>query len=445
MSVFESVSDDTLFKIISETKNNVKTKKPNTEITYILPLFIEEEICIQGVDLPLITPPSSITPKNVSFLIKPLPFGDCKLSRSQKMCETLTIAHKKCFKVSQRFMRLLEIITNYKQEALFTHIREPFLKNNYKLPFKSYYDYYKVEDALISIERNPIPKALVKYLGVNLRAALSSSGIQLTNWSQNQIIIGNSQLEAYYFNKKIRLSEQRTQIRTSLRHARTCLVLATILQGFDLYIPNYMDVRGRMYPQFKLFSRTSGVIKHLLGEGTSKKITIPGLRSLLQAYYRGNAELSQEFEDYLKTLIFSKKTLTRQMFTFFDKKPINFSKTKNPLYFMLIHMELLAVKTEKKTAINIEIDQTASGVVFLAFLTRNKQLAMVSNVISYENSCPYTYCRENFESFYTNNMKKRSNKFLIFATENRKLHKYALMCFCYNQTHTGRLEDFIKT
>jgi hypothetical protein len=181
MSIFESVSDDTLFKTISETKTNLKTKKPNTEITYILPLFIEEEICLQGADIPLITPPKNVTPENVIFLIKPLPFGDCKLSRSQKMCETLTIAHNKCFKVSPRFLRLLEVTTNFKRDIYLSGFHQLFLENDYKLPFKTLRDYFRVDSALVAIEANPIPKALVRYLGVNLRAALSSSGIKLNN------------------------------------------------------------------------------------------------------------------------------------------------------------------------------------------------------------------------------------------------------------------------
>jgi hypothetical protein len=43
----------------------------------------------------------------------------------------------------------------------------------------------------------------------------------------------------------------------------------------------------------------------------------------------------------------------------------------------------------------------------------------------------------NLDSFILEN-----SDVINFLCESRNLHKYAIMCFCYNQTAKGRIEDF---
>jgi len=57
---------------------------------------------------------------------------------------------------------------------------------------------------------------------------------------------------------------------------------------------------------------------------------------------------------------------------------------------MHLHMELIKSEKINKTDVNVELDQTA----------------------------------------------------IIFFLSSRKLHKYALMCYTYNQTHLNRIQDF---
>lgn len=220
-----------------------------------------------------------------------------------------------------------------------------------------------------------------------------------------------------------------------------CLELAKLLAGFDLYLTHTIDVCGRLCPSFKLFTRGSGVYKYFLCDKVEILISISGLKNLMFAYYAGSAEKFFEFQNFVNRL---KRSIKKNIFDFFYKNFIDFSKMDAPLYFMLLHTELLTLREIKKTSVNIEIDQTLSGVVFLAFLTRNRRLAEVVNLISLENSCPYTFCLENFKKFYEDCMEKRSERFFNFGTTNRELHKYALTRFCHNQTYRSRLEDFIE-
>lgn len=98
-----------------------------------------------------------------------------------------------------------------------------------------------------------------------------------------------------------------------------------------------------------------------------------------------------------------------------------------------------------KTAINIEIDQTASGVVFLAYMLKNKKLAEAANIINCTSipKCPYTHCMNKFEEFYKLKFKHKNVAVLVFCSTNRNLHKYALMCYSYAQTKVGRTYAFI--
>ena len=43
------------------------------------------------------------------------------------------------------------------------------------------------------------------------------------------------------------------------------------------------------------------------------------------------------------------------------------------MYFMHLHVEILKTKKVNKTDVNIEIDQTASGIVFLSLLLKRQK------------------------------------------------------------------------
>ena len=99
---------------------------------------------------------------------------------------------------------------------------------------------------------------------------------------------------------------------------------------------------------------------------------------------------------------------------------------------------------QKKTALQLEIDQVASGPTLVALLTRNKALAKKCNLLDGEFSCIYTFLLEQTVKYFeaTDNLgldiDRKTSKAFRFLTENRKSQKYALMCFFYNEQHRSR-------
>jgi hypothetical protein len=200
-----------------------------------------------------------------------------------------------------------------------------------------------------------------------------------------------------------------------------------------------------LYPKEPLISRTSGVYKQLLCDFTPKQISIPGLIELLRCYYAVSPNLSHSFESYLSSILLPKKTALLTLSNFFTENPLDFSSLKdNILYSSVIHMEVLTVLDTGRTKINVEIDQTASAICFLALLLRNREMAEVSNLLSDTPVCPYIHCMNRFKFFYDSQMKHKNDTILQFLSTDRKVHKYkyALMCWCYGQKYSGRIDDF---
>jgi hypothetical protein len=74
-------------------------------------------------------------------------------------------------------------------------------------------------------------------------------------------------------------------------------------------------------------------------------------------------------------------------------------------------VELLKTEKVNKTDVNIEIDQTVSGIVFLSLLLRDKIMAKAANHISPE--------------FAYNNMTNLSKTAIDFLKNNRKSFDFA--------------------
>lgn len=108
---------------------------------------------------------------------------------------------------------------------------------------------------------------------------------------------------------------------------------------------------------------------------------------------------------------------------------------------MTIHVEILKVIFTKKTGILIEIDQVASCVTTLSYFIWNKVMVKQCDAIGIEPNDPYDFCIRKFASFYER-LKKKDVAVESFFYSDRKVHKYALMCFCYSQTHMGKNMDF---
>lgn len=173
-------------------------------------------------------------------------------------------------------------------------------------------------------------------------------------------------------------------------------------------------------------------------------MTIPGFVALMQAYYKPSEELRIAFSEFLRTE-FNPKYGFKQLSAFFRDNRLDFSITgKRAPYFLLLFSEIIDVIKNKRTGVLIEIDQVASGVTLLSCFIRNREMARVSNMIGGPASDPYDHCRSKFAEFYADVMTNRDELAFKFLASSRKAHKYAIMCFCYSQTHRGRSDDLIE-
>jgi hypothetical protein len=54
-----------------------------------------------------------------------------------------------------------------------------------------------------------------------------------------------------------------------------------------------------------------------------------------------------------------------------------------------------------------------------------------------------TYARGKIKSFYDGNIENKNDKVIELFSSSKKIHKYALMCYSYNQGVFGRTEGFV--
>lgn len=205
----------------------------------------------------------------------------------------------------------------------------------------------------------------------------------------------------------------------------TSLEIGELYKRYPLYYGTRLDFRLRMYPLQYLLSRTSGYLKNLLEESVQKKLTVRGIKNILEAFYAPDVKISSKLKE-------SNIKKIDDMLLFFKENKLNLSEKLN---------------SKRKTAMQLEIDQVGSGPTLVALLTRNRALAEKCNLFGGEFKCIYTYLLEECVSFFKskNNFDLdisgvEESKAYKLLTENRNAQKYALMCFFYNEEHMSRTD-----
>jgi hypothetical protein len=188
--------------------------------------------------------------------------------------------------------------------------------------------------------------------------------------------------------------------------------------------------------------------KHLLENYKERKLTLKGCESLLEAYYQADPIMLAKFRSFISETTISKRKGMNFLFQYFHITLLDFTQIKKPMYFMNLHLALLqSAKDKFNTAVNVEVDQNAGALVILSLVLRCRKMAKICNVIGGDDKIsPYDYIREKCGEFLTSQAKDiatpKNSDVCDFIRKSRSLHKYAIMCFCYNQTVLGRIEDF---
>jgi hypothetical protein len=246
----------------------------------------------------------------------------------------------------------------------------------------------------------------------------------------------------------------------------TSMTIAELLKGFPVYYANRLDFRTRMYPRQYLMSRTSGSLKHLLMDFNGETLTRGGMINLMRAYFAIDPQAAKLFEEKVRLWDDKGHELLKRLECYYHENRLDLSSYgKDVSYVLLLEWQLRTVfagGVHTKVHLNVEIDQNASGIVFMALLFRNKSLAEQCNLLTSDTQDVYTFTNQAVRNFIlgkeisyvskesstfegqTQQIKKsfivdevNGTKFLKFFN-NRKATKYALMCYCYNQTHQGR-------
>ncbi len=228
----------------------------------------------------------------------------------------------------------------------------------------------------------------------------------------------------------------------SRRISNTFIEISEILKDMKLYYINTIDYRSRMYPYNFLFNRTTGIYKHFLMDYKETELDLSGLTNLLNAYYSFETPLLNDFKKYC-----AKKHCLKDIINFFKDNKVK-NNTKKYIYFKLLEKDILKIHNSNifRSSFLVELDQKSSSSVFLSFLLKEKSLAKQCNVLSEKgNDVPLYLSSKTYDFFIS----KGWNSFdeLNLAKEfleNRKLHKYSLMCFCFNQLSFGRWEQWFN-
>jgi DNA-dependent RNA polymerase len=439
-SILFAIRDCGVFKFDTNTVFLPGSRKIKSIQKFVVPLLSLKND-VPYTNFPRVFKADPIRNETILDRIKPIFKGDAKISFSDKFERTLNFSQDKKFTINVTYLGILKKLFNSENSDFYGTVF-----NSEDLPFPFDVDVQSAKIRLDRAEDLSVLRTENRYVAEQIQMQLAGIGATCKlSFRQRFFLSGSSVLEMDVRLLVHKLKRDFLEKKLSRKMGATVLALAECYKGFPVYITDSICSRGRLFPEQPVISRTSGSFKHLLQEYKARKVSLAGFVALLQAYYKPSLRQSEGFSNFIKNTTLAKKDGFKKLTQFFKENPLDFSSIKNKLlYFMLLHAEILKVIKTGKTGVMIEIDQVASGVTILSCFIRNKIMARAANVIGGDASDPYEYCREKFLEFYGSDMTNRDERAFTFLASDRKVHKYALMCFCYSQTHFGRSSDFIE-
>lgn len=327
--------------------------------------------------------------------------GTVNVELSKKTKRALTISQSKKLKVNTEAIKLFKNIDQMEYSCVKNIEMKPFIplavleniSNEIKEKSKS------IDQKAETLIKNSLydPKISHKTIQEKIEIIIIENDI-------NQ-----SDIELYLeINKKKK--ELKSLLKLRSIH-NTMIRLAEILEGFPIYYTSSLDYRLRMYPWNYAFGRTSGVHKYLTYDFKSQKVTQRGIE-IIQKSLGDNLNKSEE--------------------------EILVKSDKSSFGAILMKRELDRIDNNPnfKTSVFIELDQKSSVMVFFSLLMGNETLSRMSNVGTDEKSDPAKLLMNASKSFFRNVTDETKE----ILSSNRKIHKYLMMCFIYNEERRGRLK-----
>jgi hypothetical protein len=361
---------------------------------------------LRPLKMPYITKPPQLQISDIDELIKPVVFGT--VTKSKKLLNSLNYLRSKKFGISKTFYKLAEFFLEMTSGSFIYSYKT---KQPLDICFPTVLDIDKQRYIYTELKENHITSISQVYIANKIRSQiLGNTTIKINNFNRLLISAQSTKIDSISYLLKEKEFNKLNVLLMDNKYALTMLEIARWFKGYPVYITDRLCIRLRLYPYEHWVSRTSEGLKHLLCDYSPINVTLNGIVSLLQSYYACDPILSKEFESYMLTISISKKTVKKLLFDFFHNHYLYFTSTKNTMYFMYLHMELLKMERTNKSTVNIELDQTASGIVFLYLLLRDKKMATAANLITKEKSCPYTFVMNHFENFANNYITHKAEK-----------------------------------
>ena len=380
---------------------------------------------------PRIIPAETVTKHNISDFMKRND-GSRYIVKGSQNCQnlfnSLNIANSKKFRINEKCWHILDQIDtqlslNYDQLAL------PIPSLDQLVAKEQEFDLY-------NFSYNQVNKLMIN----RLHSQVIKKQLHLN--PDLYRLIASSLLETKIWHLKALAQAQYKKLANERKNGITRMSLAKILFKFPLFYTNRICNTTRVFAKEFTLSRHVGCLKQLRREHASEKITVGGLAHMMRAYYCEDLEKLKEFEQYVSS---SENFNYLKIQRFFEANRIKYSTKTAFSHFMVLSSELQSTFVTKKTGILLQIDQAGSGLTLLGLIFQNKQLLEQCYVTKAENAIgPYEYGMLHFRDYYDKKIEPKNDKVLEMFTSNRKIHKYAMMCYSYNQTTFGRLEQFKK-
>jgi len=408
-----------------------KTKEDGkkTYIKYFLPNELSSFLGKYTVP-PRVFKQDLVTNSNMDRFIIPTLSAKMKITSGTELIKSINIANSKRFTINKSFCIILDMLDKLDHK----HTRK------LSLPITDSKEIDSIKDKIISLD---IKSDRINHLIVNkLQNSILNKRLILKTPSQfrfaTDVTVAETRINGTLYQLKESLGEKKLIRKSGI----TRLTLAKKLVGFPLYYSNTLCSTTRCFAKEHLLSRHVGCLKLLRSEFTPTKVTIKGLTYMLRAYYCDDSELLSKFEQFVRSEPQLSKASIQQ---FYYRNRVHYSNKDSLTHFMLLSSEIQKVFKTNKTSILLQLDQVASGLVFMSLLFNNVSLGSNCNLIPNSNNCcVYTLARDNFLEFYENNIEAKDPRVLELFTVDRKLHKYALMCYSYRQTSFGRTQDFVE-
>jgi DNA-dependent RNA polymerase len=424
--------------------------------------------------LPQIVPPNDLNAKE--DFVKSITRGKSVASISTEAINSLNIAQKKKFKVNEIYLNLLE---KFHKEYEYSLLLD-------ETPYPTVSQWRELKDLKQSWDKS-LTNCLQIY--INSRANNYLSTIKKDTLEQNKFNTKNlykdalkisdiSKVEYDINGEKYKLKINSGIVNSKQQLLYSSISIAKIFMSFPIYYGTKLDYRTRMYPLEYLLSRTTGELKHLVCDFDSINLTLKGLKNLMLASFRYSFKITLMIQNCLSTDTLNEKQMNANLKKLFEKfnlvsdyksiKIINndYKFKKKAIYFLTLQTVLQnyfdkSSKNYKKVNINLEIDQTASGMVLLSLLLGIKPMAQQCNLLSKEPTDIYLFIMKQIPYYFKNNKYKKTyydenNKkkilehpydtgdVMTFLSTNRATQKGALMRWCYSEKALSRKDSWLS-